>query len=123
MSIQFDISNVKDYEDICLFEKVNGLKEYSEGFTMILSTMMVTGITDLTEKTISEYIFRLTILEALSGPLLPGGRMLAQQVRYIWKFVGLTTNISPQKLSAWIHNQRDIYEGRFKIDSVSMRSG
>lgn len=107
MSLSFDLTNVKDYEEVCFEETENGREQRAVTQALIFHAMGA-GIGEITEETANEFYARVNAREKLHGPMVhtpddedPTGWSPYFITREdVEAHIGLTTNVYPREARA-----------------------
>jgi hypothetical protein len=105
MALHWDISHIKDYEDLCLEDA--GLD--SEGDEQVrlnpttdnlIWATMSTGIGEITDDTYIEFWIRMNTLSTLQAGTL-GGAVKVMPLDAVKAHIGLSTNVSHEAPGKW----------------------
>lgn len=95
MSLNFNLSKIKDFEKACYVETSEGLRYNPITEALIFATMAV-GLGQITEKNVDEFARRLDVVQGIDGCFLRGadGKPYSLTKEHVQKHIGLTTNAS-----------------------------
>lgn len=94
MSLNFNLSNIKNYETVC-YNEDGTLRGLTTGLIYMMPVIGMSGITTATAKTV---YLRLATYETLFGPVRGYERVTLKQVL---AHVGLTANVEPESDAKW----------------------
>lgn len=94
MSLNFDLTKIKNYETVC-YTEAGTLKGLTTGLIYLMPVIGMSGITTATAKTV---YLRLATYEQLFGPVREHDRITLKQVL---AHVGLTANVEPESDAKW----------------------
>lgn len=132
MSLNFDLTAVKTrlgderYEELTtsLIER-DGEKLWHDVTNQLVWMSMAVGLGKIEEKNLDEWSFRIAFLEKLDGPSFRfnDGRQFGFTRRDLEDHVGLRTNVTEEKRSAWIKRIVEAQAYRIKLPSGEPQEG
>lgn len=111
MSLDWNISRIKDRETVCFQGKGKDRRLKPETKILIFATLSV-GLGDITEKNLEEWRYRFAVLDRINSHVGnmkgKGFNPTAEQLR---AHVGLSTNVFPAvPRKKWLNNVRDMID-------------
>ena len=107
MSLNFNLAGIKNYKEVCYFDSSEGqgAKKMSGVTNTLIWDTMVTGLNQINEKNIGEWLFRLYVLDKI----FPRPEQITRQD--LVNHIGLTTNASSMTRAAFKKKAMSMLEG------------
>jgi hypothetical protein len=125
MSLNYNLTNVKDYDDLWKDDQDGGKRLVAEAEALILSTMAL-GFRGLTAKNRDEVLARMRFREALHGPFLAewvdGKRTpIPYPEEWLDRMIGFTTNADDLTWAKWSKQVADNWRRDYDYRQRSAR--
>ncbi len=110
MSLNYDLSAISERLGDKAFDELISDPQNNENMhpvtnALIWATMTV-SLNGITEATVDEFWFRLSLLQALDGPMLKGAKHKIYITRQdVEDHIGLRTNVTSRRRNAWLSAQ------------------
>jgi hypothetical protein len=109
MSLDWNISEIKDHETMCFEDRIHAGRKKSCLSAVTESIIWYTigvGLGEITEKNIEEWMFRMKCIDLTIGALLTvceddGPKYVAISEDTVRKHIGLKTNVTNESRSKW----------------------
>lgn len=113
MSLNYDLTSIKDHESVCFIG--GNLNTVTEG---IIFSSMTVGLGEITPKNVDEWMIRLTMADKLFGTILKlDGQQRSLTRQEIEAHIGLKTNVRNEKRPSWSKRMTEQFfrEEEYKI--------
>lgn len=98
MSLDWQLTKIRDYETVCLVDDGTGRQILNPRTNALIYATMAVGMGDITEKNAPEFYARVRYWDLLHG-IRPDERITPADV---WAHVGLHTNVSMEGNEQWL---------------------
>ena len=126
MSLDWDVSNVTDYETVCFEQRYNPDRKQTERMVkpvtnqLVFSTMVIDQ-SGITETNVEEFAWRLALYQQMFGGLIIEAKdnefverfISAEEVR---AHIGLRTNVVTQSRASWLKRMAELHYRDFVRD-------